>query len=81
MSLRQLTGGRFVLGVGVSGPEGHGGLARSSVRQANPGDTGDDRDHGVSTLALKLGGPLSVRLDTLAQKIELAGEVSREPAV
>lgn len=36
------------------------------------------RQAGVSTLAVKLGGPLSERLATLAQLIELAGEVNRE---
>ncbi|MGA2825708.1 MAG: hypothetical protein ABSF03_06270 [Streptosporangiaceae bacterium] len=38
------------------------------------------RRAGVSTLALKLAGPLDARLATLAELIELAGEVNREPA-
>jgi hypothetical protein len=70
MSLQQLTGGRFVLGAGVSGPQVMEGW------------------HGVPfgrpirvTRETKLGGPLSVRLDTIALMIELAGEISREPAV
>ena len=36
------------------------------------------RRAGVSTLALKLSGPLSARLATLGQMIELAAEVNRE---
>jgi F420-dependent oxidoreductase-like protein len=37
------------------------------------------RRAGISTLALKLGGPLSARLATLAQMIELTDEVNRQP--
>ena len=36
------------------------------------------RGAGVSTLSLKLDGPLGTRLDTLAQMIELVGEINRE---
>ena len=36
------------------------------------------RDAGVSTLALKLAGPLPARLTALAQTIELTAEVNRE---
>jgi alkanesulfonate monooxygenase SsuD/methylene tetrahydromethanopterin reductase-like flavin-dependent oxidoreductase (luciferase family) len=37
------------------------------------------RRAGVSTLALKLSGPLNARLATLAQMIELTDEVNRQP--
>ena len=37
------------------------------------------RRAGITTLALKLGGPLSARLATLAQMIELTDEVNRQP--
>jgi hypothetical protein len=37
------------------------------------------RDAGITTLQAKLAGDRRSRLDTLAQLIELAGEVSREP--
>ena len=37
------------------------------------------RRAGISTLALKHGGPLSARLATLAQMIELTDEVNRQP--
>lgn len=36
------------------------------------------RAAGVSTLSLKLDGPLRTRLDTLAQMIDLVGEINRE---
>ncbi len=36
------------------------------------------RDAGVSTLLLKLAGPLPARLTALAQTIELTAEVNRE---
>src|SRR5258708_26998911 len=37
------------------------------------------RDAGITTLQAKLAGDPGSRLDTLAQLIELTGEVSREP--
>jgi F420-dependent oxidoreductase-like protein len=37
------------------------------------------RDSGVSTLSLKLDGPLRTRLDTLAQLSDIVGGVNREP--
>ncbi len=36
------------------------------------------RAAGVSTLSLKLDGPLRTRLDTLAQMIDLVDEINRE---
>jgi F420-dependent oxidoreductase-like protein len=37
------------------------------------------RDAGITTLQAKLSGDTAARLDTLAQLIDLVGEVSREP--
>ena len=36
------------------------------------------REAGISTLSLKLDGPLPARLDALAQMIDIVGEVNRE---
>jgi F420-dependent oxidoreductase-like protein len=36
------------------------------------------RDAGVSTLSLKLSGPLRSRVDTLARMVDLVGEINRE---
>ena len=52
-TLDLLSGGRFRLGLGVSGPAGVGGLARRAVRQAARPDAGVRRHRQLGARAAR----------------------------